>query len=92
MRKFKEKDLIEAFNVLLRSPTLHKNLPAELNRKDPKWEALIKTIDEYTIAQGIKNAEGTTQMIASNRMLLEACFPQLPKVEGAKSVKEIEKK
>jgi hypothetical protein len=76
------KDLINAFNLLLRNPILYKSLPPELNRTDPVIAALIKTIDEYIVTQGSKGAEGTSQTISSNRKLLEACFPQLPKVEG----------
>ena len=76
------RDLINAFNLLLRSPILYKSLPPELNRTDPVIAALIKTIDEYIVTQGSKGAEGTSQTISSNRKLLEACFPQLPKVEG----------
>lgn len=74
-----EKDVLDAFNLVLRDPNLHKSLPPELNRNDPVVANYIKTLDDYTQMQGAK-ASGTTQTVSINRKLLEICFPQLPKI------------
>jgi|GEM_PF-6049017 len=75
-----DRDLVDAFNTVIRLPNMYKMLPKdEPALKTPAIEALIKSLDEYVALQGAK-AAGTTQTISTNRLILEACFPQLPKV------------
>ena len=82
-----ESDLLDAFNLLLRNPLLHKSFPPEFNRNDPVTAGYIKSLDEYVQLQG-KKAEGTTQTISLNRKLIELCFPQLPKIIPKQSSSE----
>lgn len=75
-----ERDLVDAFNEVIRLPNMYKMLPKdEPALKSPTIEKLISSLDEYVALQGAK-AAGTIQTISTNRLILEACFPQLPKV------------
>ena len=65
---------------MLRNPLLHKSLPAEFNRTEPVVAGYLKSIDEYVQMQGTEKAKGTTQTVALNRKIIEACFTQLPKI------------